>query len=158
MPVKELAEFLDSQNIRYVTISHPPAMTAQEVAASAHLSGNAMAKTVIVKVDGKLAMAVLPAPLHVDLDQLRSAIGAKSVTLAHENEFKDRFAGCELGAMPPFGNLYGMDVYVAESLAAYQEIAFNAGSHTELIKLAYQDFERLVTPKVLAFAAPSAAS
>ncbi|MFQ6044852.1 MAG: aminoacyl-tRNA deacylase [Gemmatimonadales bacterium] len=157
MPVERLKKFLDDAKIRYVTILHSPAYTAQEIAATAHVSGRELAKTVIVKVDGKMAMAVLPASSHVEFDMLRDALGAKKVELASESEFKDLFPGCEPGAMPPFGNLYDMDVYVADSLAQDAEIAFNAGSHTELIKLAYQEFARLVEPKVLRFAAQNVA-
>jgi Ala-tRNA(Pro) deacylase len=153
MPVKKLKEFLDSNHVKYVTISHSAAYTAQEIAASAHVPGRELAKTVIVKVDGKMAMAVLPASFKVDLQHLKEAAGAKSVELASEREFRDLFPGCETGGMPPFGNLYGMDVYVSGKLAEDAEIAFNAGSHTELVKLAYKDFDRLVKPKVIHFAA-----
>jgi Ala-tRNA(Pro) deacylase len=151
MPVKKLREFLDENKVKYVVISHSTAYTAQEIAASAHISGKEMAKTVIVKVDGKTAMAVLPASYRVDFDLLKKATGAKKVELASEREFKDMFPECDTGAMPPFGNLYGMDVFVAEKLTEDQEIAFNAGSHAELVKLPYKDFERLVQPKVLRF-------
>lgn len=153
MPVRRLKEFLDSQQIKYVTISHSPAFTAQQIAATAHVPGKELAKTVMVLVDGKMAMAVLPASLRVDLDHLQQIIGARRIELADERSFRDKFPECEVGAMPPFGNLYGMDVYVADSLAEDEEIAFNAGSHTELIRMAYADFERLVKPKVLAFTA-----
>ncbi len=153
MPVKKLKEFLDSNKVKYVSISHSAAYTAQEIAASAHVPGKELAKTVMVKVDGKMAMAVLPASCKVDLMHLKDAVGAASVELAGEREFRDMFPGCETGGMPPFGNLYGMDVYVSAKLAEDQEIAFNAGSHTELLKLAYKDFERLVNPKVIHFAA-----
>jgi len=153
MPVKRLKEFLDSNNIKYVSISHSPAYTAQAIAASAHVSGKELAKTVIIKVDGKTAMAVLPASYQVDFDKMKEATGAGSVELATESEFKDLFPECEVGAMPPFGNLYEMDVFVAAKLAEDEEIAFNAGSHTELIRLAYKDFERLVKPKVIVFSA-----
>jgi Ala-tRNA(Pro) deacylase len=148
MPVKKLKQLLDEQNIKYVTISHSPAFTALEVAASAHIPGKEVAKSVIVKVDGKMAMAVLPASKRVDLDLLRGLAGAGTVELATEEEFKGQFPGCDVGAMPPFGNLYGMDVFVAESLTRDEEIAFNAGSHTELIRLTYRDFERLVEPRI----------
>ena len=111
------------------------------------------AKTVVVKLDGKMAMAVLPASYKIDFDLLRKAAKVKKVELATEGEFKDIFPECEVGDMPPFGNLYGMDVYVAESLAEDEEIAFNAGSHTELIKLTYKDFENLVRPEKLKFSA-----
>jgi Ala-tRNA(Pro) deacylase len=151
MPVKKLREFLDRHQVKYVTISHSQAFTAQQVAASAHIPGREMAKTVMVKLDGKMAMAVLPASFQVDFDLLKEATGAGRVELAEEKEFKGLFPKCEVGAMPPFGNLYDMDVYVAESLTEDEEIAFNAGSHTELIRMAYNDFERLVQPTVMAF-------
>jgi Ala-tRNA(Pro) deacylase len=105
----------------------------------------------MVKIDGKMAMAVLPASCKVDFDLLKKAAGASTVGLASEQEFKNLFPECEIGAMPPFGNLYGMEVFVADALAEDEEIAFNAGSHTELIRLAYKDFERLVKPKVVKF-------
>ena len=149
---RTLKQYLDDQHVRYVTVHHSPAFTAQEIAASAHISGYELAKTVVLKVDGKTAMAVIPAPQHVDLTHLENLIGAKKVELASEGEFKQRFPECELGAMPPFGNLYQMDVYVAERLSDDEYIAFNAGTHTELIRMRYRDFERLVNPKVLAFA------
>ncbi len=102
----------------------------------------------MVKADGKMAMAVLPASHKVNLDHLRQAAGAKKIELAGEQDFKDRFPDCDIGGMPPFGNLYEMDVYVSETLSQDEQIAFNAGSHTELIRLAYKDFQRLVRPKV----------
>ena len=148
MPVQKLKEFLDSQRVKYVTITHSPAYTAQEIAACAHIHGKDLAKTVMVKADGEMVMAVVPASHKVRLDHLCNAVGAKKLDLASEQEFKDKFPDCEIGAMPPFGNLYGMDVYVSETLTQDKEIAFNAGSHTELIQLPYQDFERLVQPKV----------
>lgn len=151
MPIKALKEFLDSSKVKYVTIQHSPAYTAQEIAASAHVPGKELAKTVMVKLDGRMAMAVLPASYKVDFSLLKSVSGAKKVALAEESEFQAMFPNCEVGAMPPFGNLYGFDVYVAESLAEDKEIAFNAGSHTELIRLDYADFERLVKPKVVKF-------
>ncbi len=148
MPVKRLKEFLDSQNVKYVAINHSPAFTAQEIAASAHVRGKEMAKTVMVTLDGRMAMAVLPASRKVGFEQLREASGVESVQLASEQAFRDMFPGCEVGAMPPFGNLYGMEVYVSRLLTDDEEIVFNAGSHTELIRLAYKDFERLVRPRV----------
>ena len=148
MPAKRLKEFLDAEKVKYVVIQHSPAFTAQEIAASAHVSGKELAKTVMVRIDGKMAMAVLPASFKVDFDRLREAAGAERVELAGEAEFEDMFPGCEVGAMPPFGNLYDMEVYVSKRLAEDEEIAFNAGSHTELVRLAYADFARLVSPRV----------
>ena len=153
MPVAKLKEFLDSHNIKYVAMSHSPAYTAQAIAASAHVSGKELAKTVMVKIDGKMAMAVLPASYQVDLELMKEAVGAATVEIATEDEFEGMFPGCEVGAMPPFGNLYGMDVFAAQRLAEDEEIVFNAGTHIELVKLAYADFVKLVQPTVLAFSA-----
>ena len=151
MPVQRLKEFLDSHSIKYITISHSRAFTAQETAASAHVPVKELAKTVLVKIDGKMAMAVLPASCKVDFDLLKKAASAATIEIANEKEFKDLFPDCEIGAMPPFGNLYGMEVFVTNSLTEDREIAFNAGSHRELVKLAYKDFEQLVKPKVTKF-------
>ena len=151
MPAIALKEYLDSHGIRYVSIRHSLAYTAQEVAASAHVLGRDFAKTIIVSSDEGLAMVVLPASRRLVLADLREMLSADHVRLASEAEFKAVFPDCELGAMPPFGNLYGMPVYVAASLAEEPEIAFNAGTHTEVIKLAYEDFDRLVQPTVLDF-------
>jgi Ala-tRNA(Pro) deacylase len=149
MPSNKLKAFLDSQGVKYISVSHSPAYTAQEIAASAHIPGKELAKTVIVKLDGRLAMVVLPASAQVSFSSLKAAAGVGDVDLADEDEFKDRFPDCELGAMPPFGNLYGMQVYVAKTLTYDKEIAFNAGSHAELVKLAYADYQRLVEPIVI---------
>ena len=155
MPVRKLKEFLDSNNIKYITIFHSRAYTAQEVAAIAHIPGKKLAKTVMVKMDGKMAMAVLTASDKVDFDSLKEAVGASKVELASEQEFEDLFPGCDIGAMPPFGNLYEMQVFVEENLTEDTVIAFNAGSYTELIKLSYKDFERLVKPTVVKFSSNS---
>src|SRR5712692_10875178 len=134
MPVRKLKDFLDKERIKYVTILHSTAYTAQEVAASAHITGKELAKTIIVELDGQMAMAVLPANRRIVLQDLREVTGSDQVKFASEEEFKKQFPDCETGAMPPFGNLYGMDVYAAEALTENDEIAFNAGSHTEVIK------------------------
>lgn len=152
MPAKRIKEFLDSQGIKYYVITHSMAFTAQEIAASVHISGYELAKTVIIRVKNKLAMAVLPATYKVNFKQLAKVVGTEDIALAHEQEFQFRFPECEVGAMPPFGNLWNMDVYVAEKLAHNSDIVFNAGSHTELIRMSFADFERLVKPKVLSYA------
>lgn len=151
MPIKKLKEFLDHNHVKYVSIKHSKAYTAQEVAASAHVSGRAMAKVVMVELDGSLAMAVLPADRKIVLQDLREVTGSDEAQFATEAMFKDHFPDCELGAMPPFGNLYGVEVFVALGLVSNPEIAFNAGSHEEIIKMAYADFERLVKPYVVSF-------
>lgn len=149
MPLSSLREYLDKHNIKYIVISHSPAYTAQGIAALTHIPGKELAKTVIVKIDGKPAMAVVPASFHVDLRLLKKITGAQAVELASENEFKGLFPECETGAMPPFGNLYGIDVYADERLAKDKEISFNAGSHRELIRLAWDDFNRLAKPRIV---------
>jgi Ala-tRNA(Pro) deacylase len=152
MPIKKIKEFLDKENIKYISIKHSSAYTAQEIAASAHIPGKELAKTVMIKIDGKIAMAILPASYKIDIKSLQEITGAVNVRLAGETEFKDKFPDCEVGAMPPFGNLYNMEVFAAKSLEEDEEIAFNACSHTELIKLSFKDFKRLVNPKIVEFA------
>ena len=155
MPVQKLKSYLDENKVKYVTIKHSSAYTAQEIAALAHIPGKDLAKTVIIKINGKMAMAVLPASYKVSFDDLKETLGMTEVRLAYEQEFIDKFPDCEAGAMPPFGNIYGMEVYVADSLAEDEEIAFNACSHTELIKVKFSDFEKLVKPKRIRFSVPS---
>ncbi|MCX6143328.1 MAG: YbaK/EbsC family protein [Ignavibacteriales bacterium] len=152
MILKQLVDFLDTNDVKYVNITHSTAFTAQDVAESAHISGKEMAKTVIVWMDGAMAMVVLPAFSMVDFNKLKGAIGAKSIELASESEFKDRFPSCEIGAMPPFGNLFAMKVVVDAMLAEDKEFAFNAGTHHELIRMSYADYERLVKPTMASFA------
>ena len=155
MPSKKLKAFLDENKVKYISIQHSSAYTAQEIAAIAHIPGKDLAKTVIIKIDGKMAMAVLPASYKVSFDNLKSALGVNEVRLAYEQEFIDKFPDCEVGAMPPFGNIYGLEVFVAESLAEEEEIAFNACNHTELIKMSFSDFEKLVKPKRIKFSVAS---
>jgi len=151
MPVNKLKEFLNSNKVKYVTIDHSLAYTAQEIAAAADIPGKELAKTIIVRIDGELAMAVLPASFRVDTELLKKAAGAQKVEIAGEDEFKDLFPGCELGAMPPFGNLYSLKVFVSGRLADDKEIVFNACSHRELIRLSYADFKKLVEPTTANF-------
>ena len=151
MAIAKLKEFLDREGVKYTAVSHARAYKIQEVAESAHISARQLAKTVIVKLDGEMAMAVLPADQKVIMQDLCDMTGSERVKFATEAEFEKHFPDCEIGAMPPFGNLYGMEVFVAESLAGTDEIAFNAGSHSEVIRMSYADFDRLVQPKVLNF-------
>src|SRR3990172_2986070 len=151
MILKKLVEFLDSNQIKYVNVTHSTAFTAQDVAQSAHVPGKEMAKSVVVWMDGTMAMAVLPASSMIDFNKLKDEAGAKSVELASESEFKDRFPECEVGAMPPFGNLFDIKILVDKSLAEDKEISFNAGSHHELVRMAYADYERLIKPKLGSF-------
>lgn len=152
MPLSRLKQFLDNENVKYVTISHSLAYTAQGIAALTHIPGKDLAKTVVVKLGNTMAMAVLPASCHLDVELLRKASGAQTVEIATEMEFQDKFPDCETGAMPPFGNLYDMKVFADEILARDSEIAFNAGSHRELVRLAWEDYARLVQPKIVPLA------
>ncbi|HET8548012.1 MAG TPA: YbaK/EbsC family protein [Bryobacteraceae bacterium] len=151
MSATRVVDFLNSHHVQYATVVHPEAYSANQVASAAHIPVKEVAKTVMIKVDGDLAMAVLPASRDVDLEVLEAVLDAHRVRLAGESEFRRRFPDCETGAMPPFGNLYGMKVYVDESLTKDEQITFEAGSHHEAIRLAYADFEKLVRPTVLRF-------
>jgi Ala-tRNA(Pro) deacylase len=150
MPLKQLKDLLDNQHVKYTLISHSPSFTAQEIAAAAHISGKQLAKIVVIKIGKQLAMVVLPAADHVNFNSLKKITGSTDVDLASEMDFKGKFPGCEVGAMPPFGSLFeNMPVFVSNHLSHLALIAFNAGTHSELIQMAYQDFERLAKPKVI---------
>lgn len=149
MPATMLKTFLDNRGVDYECVEHSPAYTASETAASAHVAGRDFAKTVIVKIGGQMAMVVLPANRKIVLPDLRSLLDRHDVELASETEFRTRFPDCEVGAMPPFGHLYGLPVYVAQGLAEEPRIAFNACTHRELIKMSFADFAELEKPQIL---------
>lgn len=151
MPVKRLKELLDQQQVKYVLVSHSPAYTAQEIAAVAHIPGREMAKTVMVRVDGKICMAVLPASRQIDFTRFKQATGADQVELVAEEEFKGVCPDCEVGAMPPFGSLYDLDLFVDHTLSEDDEIYFNAGTHRELIKMSFGDYHKITKPKIITF-------
>ncbi|MEW6637919.1 MAG: YbaK/EbsC family protein [Actinomycetota bacterium] len=150
---ERLEGYLRENGVPFEVQRHPRAVTAQEVAASEHVPGRMLVKTVMVVADGEMVMLALPAPYQVDLERVAAALGASEARLAEEEEFEDTFPDCEVGAMPPFGNLYGVPVYVEESLTEDEIIVFRAGTHTETMSVGYADFERLVEPAVAAFAA-----
>ncbi len=152
--LKRLKEYLDENNIRYVSIDHTPAYTGQELAESVHISGKEIAKTVILKAGGSYMMAVLPASRKINFDYLEEQIAAKGLRLAQEDEIKDLFPDCEVGAMPPFGNFYDIPVYAASALSEDEEIVFNAGTHTDAIRMSYNDYIRLVDPNIVNFSYP----
>ena len=151
IPVR-LKDYLEEHGVNYQVLYHQRVYTAQEVAASQHVSGKELAKVVMVRVDGKLAMVVLPASSMVDLKRLKEVFPEKKVKLAQEEEFQGIFPDCEIGAMPPFGNLYDLEVYVDTALAERSHIVFQAGSHVETIRIAFKDFAHLVQPQVVNFA------
>ena len=149
MPImKRLKDLFDDAKIAYEVYNHPLAYTTQEIAEKQHFSGNEMAKVVMLVVDGNLAMAVVTASQKVHLPTVRKNLGAKDVRLASENEFSSRFPGCEIGAMPPFGNLFGIQVIVDPELKKDKYIYFNAGNHVQTVRLAYKDFVTLVNPQI----------
>ncbi len=147
MALATLDRFLTDNHVAYRRIMHPVAYTAQEVASVAHVPRDKMAKTVMVKLDGRLAMTVMHANQYLDLANLKRETGATKVEIAEEYEFAELFRDCEPGAMPPFGNLYGMEVYADWGLMDDSDIAFNAGTHIELVRMSFRDYERLVHPK-----------
>jgi len=151
MILRKLTEFLNGKSIKYTVITHSEAFTAREIATIAHIPGKELAKTVLIKLDGKMTMAVVPASEMIDFKQLKRVMESKHADLATEAEFKDLFPECEVGAMPPFGNLFDLNVLVTESIALDEEIVFNAGTHRELIRMKYSDFEQLVKPTILRF-------
>jgi len=149
MPGQKLKDYLKSHEVKYESIIHPIAFTAHRTAHAAHIHGNEVVKTIILKVDGKMTMFVCSANERINMKLIKEAFKAKNVELANEEEFKFIFRDCETGAMPPFGNLYGMEEFVSEELTRDEEIAFNAGSHTELIKMKFDDFKKIAHPRVL---------
>jgi Ala-tRNA(Pro) deacylase len=155
---EKLENYLREHQVSFQTQQHSRAFTAQDVAASEHVPGKMVAKVVVVFADGKMAMLVLPASYRVDFTQAGTALGAKQVRLAGEAELGAAFPDCEVGAMPPFGNLYHLPVYVDKRLAEDESIVFPVGTHTETMRLAYADFARLVNPVVAEFTRPAQAA
>jgi Ala-tRNA(Pro) deacylase len=146
-----LKSYLDENHIHYTLMSHSPAYTAQAAAATLHVPGKELAKSVVVAVGDQPALAVLPAAFHVNLKKLGEMAG-KPARLASEQEFISLFPDCELGAMPPFGQLYKLPVFADHSLEADEEIVFNAGTHRDAIRMTFADFKRIVRPKIGEFA------
>jgi Ala-tRNA(Pro) deacylase len=151
---EKLRAFLGETRIRYTTAKHPVAYTAQEIAAAQHVPGRQLAKSVLVNTERGPVLAVLPAIHLIDLKKLKAVLGAKTLSIAKETDIKERFPDVEVGAMSPFGNLYGVPVAVDKMLGEAEEIVFNGGTHTETIKMRYRDFATLVKPKAGAFGLP----
>ena len=149
MPIlTKLKELLDGARVSYETYNHPLAYTAQEIASQQHFSGKEMAKVVMIEVDGRLIMGVIPGSRRINLNTAKTSLGAKAVRLSTEAEFTSRFPECEIGAMPPFGNLLGLPVVVDPALAKDEHIYFNAGNHVQTVRLKYSDFTELVKPQI----------
>lgn len=152
-----LKRFLDENGVGYDVMHHDPAFTAQELSARMHISGYEFVKVVVVKMDGVFALAALPAPLRVNFRALARVAGVRKVTLASEQEFQQLFSDCELGAMPPFGNLYSMLTFAEQDVSLNENIVINAGTHAEAIRLRYADFSRLARPRLGRFGEPPSA-
>lgn len=146
-----LKNYLDQNQVPYEVTTHPEAYTSQEIAATLHKSGKRLGKVVMVKAGDQLVMCVLPAHELIDIGRLEQILGSKQVRLATEEEFKDLFPDCDVGAMPPFGNLYNVPVYLDERLTQYDKFYFEAGSHTEIITMSMNDYRRLVSPGIALF-------
>jgi len=155
MICKKLKAFLDEHRIRYVVVSHSSAYTAREVAASVHVAGKDVVKCVMVSADARPWMVAMTSNQRLNLDKLRAALGAENVRLEHESEFKPTFEDCEVGAMPPFGNLYGIPVIADGMLWDDDEIVFNGGSHTTVVRMSFADYHRLVSPRKASIADPA---
>lgn len=149
MPLKKLKDLLDSHNIYYEVISHPTEVSAMRVAQSAHIPGSILAKTVVVKIDDRMVMLVIPASKSVDWDILMQECHTTNVKMATESEFQGKFPKCEIGAIPPVGSCFGMEVYISQEFDGIEDIAINAGNHHEVILLKYKDFCDIVKPTKL---------
>ena len=145
---QRIREYLDSKNVPYEWLPHPQAFTAQEVAHSLHISGKRLAKTVIVNADGRMIMAVLPASHRLVMPELKASLEARHLEMLPEGELAKVFPECDLGAIPPFGNLYGIDVWVDRTIADQGEIVFNAGTHVDAVRMRYHDYAGLAKPRV----------
>jgi len=149
---ERLEQYLRENGVGFEVMTHSQAFTAQEMAAALHVPGEQVAKVVVACADQRMIMLVLAAPSRIHMDKARALAGAEKVRLAEENEFADLFPDCATGAMPPFGNLYDVPVYVDAALSGVEDIIFRVGTHRETIKMAYGDFERLVQPVTGEFA------
>lgn len=148
MPSRKVKEYLDNAGVKYGVMEHDTAYTAQEVAAATHVKGQELVKAVIVKTDGNMLMAVIPSTRKLDFELLKKILKIEDASLAREEEFSPLFADCEIGAMPPLGKLYNVDVIADESLAEDKEIVFRAGTHNDIIRISYEDYKKLENPKL----------
>ncbi len=145
---QRIRDYLDSQNVLYETVHHSQAFSGQEVAHSLHLSGKRLAKAVVLGGDGKLLMAIIPASHRLNLQDMRVAAEVMSLEMVSESELAKVFPDCEGGAVPPFGNLYGLEVWVDRAVSDSEEIFFCAGTHQDCLRMKYSDFSRLCRPRL----------
>jgi len=146
--LKKLKDYLEKNQVRYEVGYHERVYTSQEIAAAMHVPGKELTKVIMVKADGKMVMLVLPTSYRVDTKKLKKVFQCKRLGIAKEKDFEELFPDCEIGAMPPFGNLYNLEVWVDQILTEDELIIFQAGSHVETLRIKYSDYARLVSPKV----------
>lgn len=154
-PPVDIRQWLKEKQVPFQSRVHPPRFTAQEVAEASRVTGYEVAKVIVAKADGRFVMAVVPAPLRLSLPKLAGVLGAKDVRLASEDEFAPLFPGCEKGAMPPLGEIYGLEMVVEESLARHPEIVFNAGTHTETLAVSWRHYSKVANPRLVDIAEPA---
>ncbi len=154
IPPTDIHQWLKERGVPFRSRIHSPRFTAQEVAEASRLTGFEVAKVIVVKADGRFVMAVIPAPMRLSMSRLGAVLGVEDVRLATEEEFAPLFPGCEKGAMPPFGEIYGLEMVVDHSLARHEEIAFNAGTHTETLAVGWADYERVAHPRLAPITEP----
>ena len=148
MIAQKLIDYLDQNHVPYDMISHPVQFTAQRTAAAAHIKGRQFMKSVLLKIDNDMMMAVVPAGRRVNIRRIKEISGARDVVLADETDLEAVFPDCIIGAMPPFGNLYHMPVIADRELTEDEEVVFNAGDHRDLIRMRFTDWNRLVHPRI----------
>jgi Ala-tRNA(Pro) deacylase len=152
MPIPQrVREYLDSKHVPHEWLHHAQAFAAQQVAHSMHVSGKHLAKTVVFSADGRLVMGVIPASRRLNLQELRALLEVKHLEMLSEDDLAKAFPDCELGAIPPLGNLYGMEVWVDRTLRESEDIVFCTGTHADCVRMKYSDFAGLVTPRVGCF-------
>ena len=144
---ERLISCLNENKVQYEVLHHPEAVTAQRIAQAEHVKGRHHAKVVIAKDGDRHVMIVVPADRHIDLEKAEKAIG-KAISLDKEQEFKSLFPDCAAGAMPPFGHLYGLQTYLDKTFAEQDYIVFEAGTHTDAIKMSYGDYEKIAKPRL----------
>lgn len=147
-----LHNYLDRFNVRYLLTEHPVAYTAQALAQAEHISGYQVIKPVLVEVDGQMVLCALPACGRIDLEALRASLDATSIRLANEEALREVFRGCELGAEPPIGALFGLPTIADESLLEQRKVTFQAGNHHEAVTMTMDDYRRLAQPGIGRFA------
>jgi Ala-tRNA(Pro) deacylase len=146
---EKLRELLENEKVNYQIMQHSVAYTASEIAGAQHIPGKQVIKAVLIKSDNQYVLCVLPSVEWVDFEKLKRVLGSKEIKLASEAEIAKLFPDYEVGAEPPFAE--GIKIFVDKNLEGNDEIVFNAGTHTDMVKVKYKDFARLAKPTVADF-------